>query len=99
MTYADRGAVAYIGSDVLRVESISRREGDVVGAGDTFLAAYLATLWTDASAETALRFAAATGAVVAEAGGVRVRLPLRAIAARVARHRWGAGRARRRPPE
>lgn len=99
VTYADRGAVAYIASEVLPIESVSSREGDVVGAGDAFLAAYLHTLWTDAPPAQALRFAAVTAAAVADAGTVRVRLDLRKIAGQVAHHPWGFPQVSRRPPE
>ena len=80
VTLADRGAELYGPSGHLAVGSLSGAAGDVIGAGDAFLAGYLYATGRGSSSHMALYFASAIAAQVARTR--KVRTPVRASVAR-----------------
>jgi sugar/nucleoside kinase (ribokinase family) len=90
VTRADRGARLYAPTGTVTVTSLSGTPGDVIGAGDAFLAGYLYDTAHGSSAAAAVGFASGIAAQVARAR--RVRAP---VSARVAR-RLALGVASRR---
>lgn len=71
VTLAERGAELHGPTGRLTARSISRVGGDVVGAGDAFLAGYLYGTTRGLSLEGSLYFASGVAAQVARSGNVR----------------------------
>lgn len=80
VTLADQGAELYGPSGHLAVSSLSGTAGDVIGAGDAFLAGYLYETGRGSSSQVALHFASAIAAQVAQTR--KVRTPVRMTVAR-----------------
>lgn len=83
VTLAERGARAYANGRVLHAPSVSGRRGDVIGAGDAFLAGYLRGMWEGKSIEDALCLGSATAAVVVKSRQVRAFVPGAAVRRRL----------------
>jgi sugar/nucleoside kinase (ribokinase family) len=73
-TLGDRGAVIYRDGRTTRVPSVSGVKGDVLGAGDAFLAGLLMQMVEGRSAESASLFAAALASVVITSREIRPRV-------------------------
>jgi ribokinase len=70
-TLGDRGAIIYRDGRSSRIPSVSGTKGDVLGAGDAFLAGLLIEMAAGQSVENAGRFAAALASVVVTSGEIR----------------------------
>lgn len=69
VTKGDRGALLYSGGEFFSHPGFIVEAVDTVGAGDAFLAGFIAAIFEGKSNEEALEFACATGAFVASKAG------------------------------
>ena len=74
-TLGRRGALALHGDQLLRQAAFRVRTVDTVGAGDAFVAGFVAGRWWSAGVASALRLGCAAGALATTQPGAQPALP------------------------
>lgn len=90
VTYADKGAWMYGKGEAIHIPSLTKPyiKGDIIGAGDAFLAGLLHELRKGCSLRNALPCAATLAAIVAETGQIRPVVNMQELQARIATVEW-----------
>jgi ribokinase len=75
VTLGARGAIALVGSDVVSVPAFSVDVVDTTGAGDAFVAGFVAGRWFESGVAEALRWGCAAGALATTRRGAQPSMP------------------------